>query len=74
MAIDKHVITVMHGANLRRAKLEHADLCDVNFRGANLEWADLRWTDLIIFDFTGANLERTDFHKADKSPGPGYAK
>jgi uncharacterized protein YjbI with pentapeptide repeats len=42
-------------ANLRNAKLRHAELIGSNFQGADLHRSD----------FTGANLEGADFHRAD---------
>ena len=64
---DTHSGTRMDlsGADLRRARLEHADLRGADFSGANLYWADLRWSDLQDCRFSQANLTRADFHKAD---------
>ena len=68
---------ILTGANLREAKLSHADLRWADMRDANLSRADLIETDMRLAnlrganlsdaDLSGANLWRANLHGADLS-------
>ena len=57
----------LRGADLRRGKLESANLSFADCRGADMSKSDFRWADLVEADLTDANLTRVDFFKADLS-------
>ena len=58
---------ILTGANLREAKLSHADLRWADMREANLSRADLGWADFRGADMRGATLRGANLSDADLS-------
>lgn len=61
---DKPIIS-LEFANLIKASLSNADLCDTDLHGVNLNYADLKYASLRNSNLTKAVLSNTDLRNSD---------